>query len=174
MVTDGLQEEEQPSWTLPSPAIVQDRLRSGGDSLREYLEDVEMELLALAFRTAAENNVVNPAAGDGWTSAQRDLERVLAVQGCKFTIVSCARDSHEFTAARNRSRPVMLDCVGEQSSGVLTPALVHRLRYLSSATNKTLQIQGRHLCGGQTHLTSTSRESFPPLSISHYFSMHSY
>lgn len=44
-----------------------------------------MELLALTFRAAAEMNVVNPAAGEGWTSAQNELERVLAMQGCKLT-----------------------------------------------------------------------------------------
>lgn len=72
------------SWILPNPPVVQDRLHSSGDNLREHLEDVEMELLALAWRTAAEMNVVNPAAGEGWPSAQRDLERVLSTQGCKF------------------------------------------------------------------------------------------
>ena len=49
------------------------------------LEDVEMELLALAWRTANEMNVVNPVAGEGWPSAQRDLERVLGTQACKST-----------------------------------------------------------------------------------------
>jgi len=71
------------NWKLPNPPQIQDRLNSTGDNLREYLEDVEMELLALAWRTAAEMNVVNPAAGEGWSSAQRDLERVLGTQGCK-------------------------------------------------------------------------------------------
>jgi len=71
------------TWTLPNPSPIQDRLNSIGDSLREYLEDVEMELLALAWRTAAEMNVVNPAAAEGWSPAQRDIERVLGTQGCK-------------------------------------------------------------------------------------------
>lgn len=88
--------EQEMNWTLPNPPPIQDRLNSTGDSLREYLEDVEMELLALAWRTAAEMNVVNPAAGEGWSSAQRDLERVLGAQGCKlvyFQVVVCLRGS---------------------------------------------------------------------------------
>lgn len=75
--------EDELNWTLPNPPPIQDRLNSTGDSLREHLEDVEMELLALAWRTASEMNVVNPAAGEGWSSAHRDLERILGTQGCK-------------------------------------------------------------------------------------------
>lgn len=86
MDTDKMQEDDL-SWTLPNPPVDQDRLHSAGNSQRELLEDVEMELLALAWRTAAEMNVVNPAAGEGWPSAQRDLERVLSTQGCKFMIL---------------------------------------------------------------------------------------
>jgi len=72
------------SWTLPNPPLI-DRLEADGSSLRELLEDWEMELLALAWRTADEMNVVNPVAGEGWSTAQRDLERVLGTQGCKST-----------------------------------------------------------------------------------------
>lgn len=83
--TDGIQEEAM-NWTLPNPPQIEDPLGSDGDRLRESLEDWEMELLALAWRTAAEMNTVNPAAGEGWSSAQRDLERVLGSQGCKLRI----------------------------------------------------------------------------------------
>jgi ubiquitin carboxyl-terminal hydrolase 25/28 len=79
---DRLQEEET-SWTLPSPPFIEDRLGADGSNLRELLEDWEMELLALAWRTADEMNIVNPVAGEGWSPAQRDLERVLGTQGCK-------------------------------------------------------------------------------------------
>jgi ubiquitin carboxyl-terminal hydrolase 25/28 len=83
--TNGLQEEEG-SWTLPNPPVIEDRLGADGNNLRELLEDWEMELLALAWTTAAMNvHVVNPVAGEGWSSAQRDLEMVLGTQGCKST-----------------------------------------------------------------------------------------
>lgn len=85
------------NWKLPNPPQTQDPLHLTGDSLREHLEDVELELLALAWRTAAEMNVVNPAAGEGWFSAQRDLERVFGTQGCKsvcFPIVCLLRSSN--------------------------------------------------------------------------------
>jgi hypothetical protein len=71
------------NWALPNPPTIEDRLGADGSSLREQLEDVEMELVALAWRTAAEMNVVNPVAGEGWHPAQRDLERILGMQGCK-------------------------------------------------------------------------------------------
>jgi ubiquitin carboxyl-terminal hydrolase 25/28 len=76
-------QEEDATWTLPSPPLVDDRSGADGSSLRELLEDWEIELLALAWRTAEEMNIVNPVAGEGWTTAQRDLERVLGAQGCK-------------------------------------------------------------------------------------------
>lgn len=77
-------QEEDGTWTLPNPSLIEDRVSANGSSLREQLEDVEMELLALAWRTAAEMNVVNPVAGEGWPSAQKDLERALGCHGCKF------------------------------------------------------------------------------------------
>jgi len=76
--------EDEHTWTLPNSPAVQDRLHSEGDSLREMLEDVEYELTALMYRTAMEFNIVNPAAVDGWSSADRDLQRTLAAQGCEF------------------------------------------------------------------------------------------
>jgi len=92
METDGTQVDEETAeakWTLPNPPQIEDRLGANGSSLREELEDVEMELTALAWRTAAEMNVVNPVAGEGWHSAQRDLERVLGTQGCKCLFPVC-------------------------------------------------------------------------------------
>ena len=47
------------------------------------LEDVEMELLALMAKTSSESATPNPAAAEGWPSAEREVERVLAAQGCK-------------------------------------------------------------------------------------------
>lgn len=88
-------QEDELSWTLPNPPVIPDRLQSRGDSQRELLEDVEMELLALASRTAAEMNVVNPAAGEGWPTAQRDLERMLSTQGCKFKNVPLRKHSRQ-------------------------------------------------------------------------------
>jgi ubiquitin carboxyl-terminal hydrolase 25/28 len=81
--TDGLQ-GDQGSWALPNPPLIEDRLGADGSSMREQLEDVEMELIALALKTAADNNSVNPVAGEGWHSAQMDLERVLGSHDCKF------------------------------------------------------------------------------------------
>ena len=51
--TNGPQEDER-SWTLPNPPRIEDRLGADGSDLRELLEDWEMELLALAWRTADE------------------------------------------------------------------------------------------------------------------------
>ncbi|KAF2166323.1 hypothetical protein M409DRAFT_66774 [Zasmidium cellare ATCC 36951] len=72
---------EHPDWKLPQPPVPDDRLRASGDSLREYLEDFQMELLALVSRLAADANSVNPFAAEGWSSAERDIERLLAAQG---------------------------------------------------------------------------------------------
>jgi ubiquitin carboxyl-terminal hydrolase 25/28 len=52
-IINGSQEEEG-SWTLPNPPTIEDRLGADGSGLRELLEDWEMELLALAWRTANE------------------------------------------------------------------------------------------------------------------------
>jgi len=72
------------TWTLPNPPRVEDCFQADGDSERELLEDVEMELLAWSAKIAAETGAINPAAAEGWPSANRDLERVLAAQGCMF------------------------------------------------------------------------------------------
>jgi len=87
------EQEAEGSWTLPDPPLVEDRLGADGSSPRELLEDVEMELLALTWRTAAEMNVVNPVAGEGWSTAQRDLERVLGTQGCKSMSLHAPRSA---------------------------------------------------------------------------------
>lgn len=71
-------------WCLPNPTDIGSRLQADGSSNRELLEDCEAELLALIYKLAAENpNLVNPAAAEGWPLADRDIERVLAAQGCK-------------------------------------------------------------------------------------------
>lgn len=79
-----MEQSDEKTWTLPNPPVIHDRLDPSG-GLREYLEDVEMELSALTSKTAAEMNIANPLAGEGWPSAQRELERILTMQGCKFT-----------------------------------------------------------------------------------------
>lgn len=91
-------QEEDGTWTLPNPPLLEDRVNANGSSLREQLEDVEMELLALTWRTAAEMNVVNPVAGEGWPSAQKDLERTLGCHGCKF------RNSRDIVTTPSRPR----------------------------------------------------------------------
>ncbi|KAK5125256.1 hypothetical protein LTR85_000932 [Meristemomyces frigidus] len=68
-------------WTLPSPPPLDDRFDADGSSQRELLEDVEVELLSWMFKTSSETGAVNPAATDGWPSADRDVERTLAAQG---------------------------------------------------------------------------------------------
>lgn len=70
-------------WALPQPPVLDDRLHTSGDSPREVLEDFEMELSAFASKLALDNNTVNPFAAEGWASAERDIERLLAAQGCK-------------------------------------------------------------------------------------------
>lgn len=82
---------QHPDWKLPQPPVPDDRLRASGDSLREYLEDFQMELLALVSRLAADANSVNPFAAEGWSSAERDIERLLAAQGCKHAWLCCAQ-----------------------------------------------------------------------------------
>ncbi|KAK5114333.1 hypothetical protein LTR62_002585 [Meristemomyces frigidus] len=68
-------------WTLPNPPQVLDRLRSDGGSHRERLEDVVYELAACMSRITIDTGAVNPAAGESWPSASRDVERTLAAQG---------------------------------------------------------------------------------------------
>lgn len=70
-------------WALPGPPVLDDRLRATGDSHRELLEDYELELLAAVSKLAVDTNSVNPFAAEGWASAERDIERLLAAQGCK-------------------------------------------------------------------------------------------
>lgn len=71
-------------WTLPQPGIIEDRLHADGSHLREVLEDVELELAAWMARIAQETRDVNPAASEGWASADKDIERTLAAQGCEL------------------------------------------------------------------------------------------
>jgi ubiquitin carboxyl-terminal hydrolase 25/28 len=130
---DRTQDQEM-NWALPNPPTIEDRLGADGSSMREQLEDVEMELVALAWRTAAEMNVVNPVAGEGWHSAQRDFERVLGTQGCKFMFP-----------------PFYL-----QVSSVVRVVLWLSCSY--TATNGSLQMLGRPHYVGQTLQTSLSRE----------------
>lgn len=73
-------------WTLPQPPIVEDRLHADDSHLREreVLEDVELELAAWMASIAQETRDVNPAASEGWPSADKDIERTLAAQGCEL------------------------------------------------------------------------------------------
>ena len=75
-------------WYLPELEPSADPLQTDGNSPRELLEDVEMELLAHMIAIASETGLVNPHAGDGWSSANRDIERALAAQGCKLLHIS--------------------------------------------------------------------------------------
>ncbi|EMD00196.1 hypothetical protein BAUCODRAFT_83917 [Baudoinia panamericana UAMH 10762] len=68
-------------WSLPDPPTIDDRIEADGNSLRELLEDVEIELVALMYKLAGDTGAINPAASEGWPSASRDVERVLAAQG---------------------------------------------------------------------------------------------
>lgn len=70
-------------WHLPNPPVLDTRLHADGSSLRELLEDVEMELRALLSKTAAQTGLTDPAASEGWPSADHDVERTLAAQGCE-------------------------------------------------------------------------------------------
>ncbi|KAK4540902.1 hypothetical protein LTR36_008844 [Oleoguttula mirabilis] len=72
--------QDELEWTLPSPSPLDDRLNADGSSQRELLEDVDLELLAWMFKISSETGSVNPAAADGWPSADRDVERTLAAQ----------------------------------------------------------------------------------------------
>ena len=79
---DASQQDEM-MWNLPNPPSVYDRLQADGSSQRELLEDADYELLALLAKTAKDTNTANPGAAEIWTSADRELERVLGAQGCK-------------------------------------------------------------------------------------------
>lgn len=68
--------EQEETWSLPDPTN-----QDNGALRRQQLQDVEVELLALADRLSKELNAINPAAGEPLTLAGRDLERVLAAQG---------------------------------------------------------------------------------------------
>lgn len=71
------------SWVLPNPDEIPDRLQADGSSHREFLEDVEIELHCWMAKLSAEFSLVNPTAGETLSSANRDIERVIAAQGCK-------------------------------------------------------------------------------------------
>lgn len=71
------------TWTLPHPEQIPDRWHADGNSMREMLEDTEMELLAWMQRLAAETGFSVPS-GESWPSAERDIERTLGAQGCRY------------------------------------------------------------------------------------------
>ncbi|KAI7287681.1 cysteine proteinase [Hortaea werneckii] len=68
-------------WALPNPDTIDDRFAADGTSHREFLEDVEIELLAWMYKLSADTGAANTAAAEGWPSAIRDLERTLSAQG---------------------------------------------------------------------------------------------
>lgn len=82
-----MQDGQDGAWELPNPAPLgeEDRLLAEGTTLREMLEDVQIELLAWMFKLSAETNVINPAAGESWLNAETDIKRTLAAQGCVLT-----------------------------------------------------------------------------------------
>jgi ubiquitin carboxyl-terminal hydrolase 25 len=53
-----------------------------------------MELKALMYSVAFQTGAMNPAAAEGWPSANRDVERTLAAQGCMFHVVCCVFIQH--------------------------------------------------------------------------------
>ncbi|KXL44515.1 hypothetical protein M433DRAFT_4966 [Acidomyces richmondensis BFW] len=72
---------ENMEWTLPNPPPIIDRMQADGSSPRELLEDLEIELAAWMSRISSETGALNPAAAEGWPSADRDLERTLGAMG---------------------------------------------------------------------------------------------
>lgn len=56
--------------------------------MREFLEDVEMELLLLMHKFAAQFGLINPHSSEILSSADKDIERTLAAQGCMFAHTS--------------------------------------------------------------------------------------
>lgn len=89
-----LYDRQDSVWNLPNPEQVSDRWLADGSSERELLEDTEMELLAWMQRVAAETGVLVPS-GEGWPSAERDIERTLGAQGCKYPGFSRCCDARE-------------------------------------------------------------------------------
>lgn len=75
-------EDEEARWTLPNPPQVENRLRADGSSTREYLEDVEAEAIAYVFKLSFDSGEMNPVAGRGWPSADREVERIMGAQNC--------------------------------------------------------------------------------------------
>lgn len=94
---DSCDRQDESMWNLPKPEEVTDRWDADGDSERELLEDVEIELLAWMFRIAAETGAVNPST-EPWQSADRDIERTLAAQGCESSVRSPQFDLPETNA----------------------------------------------------------------------------
>lgn len=72
-------------WVLPNPDPIDDRIRADSSTLREQLEDVELELFMHMNRLAAERGMLNPHATEVFSSADRDIERTLGAQGCTST-----------------------------------------------------------------------------------------
>ena len=80
--------EQEGQWILPNPPVLENRLHADASTPREMLEDVEIELLAWMYQLSSETGLINPSANEGWPSAERDIERTLAAQGCTFANVS--------------------------------------------------------------------------------------
>ncbi|KAF2207210.1 hypothetical protein CERZMDRAFT_71801 [Cercospora zeae-maydis SCOH1-5] len=82
------QGDQDATWQLPNPPVLDNRFAAQGNSPREILEDIETELHALLIKTAADTNTVNPAASEGWPLADRDIDRTLAAQGCTSLLLT--------------------------------------------------------------------------------------
>ncbi|QIX00141.1 hypothetical protein AMS68_005658 [Peltaster fructicola] len=76
------------TWTLPNPAPYVAGQDADSRKHREYLEDVELELVALMGKYSKDMNLANPAADEPWHTANRDLERTLASQGYPRTTIT--------------------------------------------------------------------------------------
>jgi hypothetical protein len=99
------------TWNLPNPEPIDDRIEADGSSLREYLEDVEMELLLRMHKLVSDYGMINPHASEVLSSADRDIERTLGAQGCTFDHTSlpvCLIVDDETDSARADTRYVTL------------------------------------------------------------------
>lgn len=83
-----LMQMQDNNWILPNPDPLDDRIMANGNSMRELLEDAELELLLWMHKLASEFRLVNPHASEILPSADKDIERTLAAQGCMFAQTS--------------------------------------------------------------------------------------
>lgn len=112
-------------WTLPDPPALDDRLQADGSSPRELLEDIEIELATVMFKVALETGSVNPAAAEGWPSANRDVERTLAAQGCMSECLSNSFDSANVALADTRHVSLRRSAAANEELACVTSSEPH-------------------------------------------------